>query len=338
MTRLSFLLFLTGLLMLIGVNGMAQDIDKGPFRDTRPDTWVAMDDLGRTVPGFDECGAPRDRIVGIFYFLWQEDIPNTKVHDITKLLAADADNPDWGPPGAFHWWSQPHMGYYIMDDEFVIRKHAQMLVDAGVDAIFFDVTNAVTYDHNFLTICKVFREMREAGQATPQISFLLNSGAQNVARHLYNNFYAKNLYPELWFKWLGKPLILASDEGLDDELKNYFTLRQSWAWTDPNGWFGNGKDKWPWLDNCPQNYGWHEPGVPEHVSVTVAQHSTSNIGRSFQNGRQPAPEDQQSDIGLCFTEQWERALEIDPEFVFITGWNEWIAQRFLSDGNAYMLG
>ena len=33
------------------------------------------------------------------------------------------------------------------------------------------------------------------------------------------------------------------------------------------------------------------------------------------------------DQGLCFAEQWSRLNTIDPEFLFVTGWNEWIAQR-----------
>jgi hypothetical protein len=32
-------------------------------------------------------------------------------------------------------------------------------------------------------------------------------------------------------------------------------------------------------------------------------------------------------FGLNFAEQWDRAFELDPEFVFITGWNEWVAGR-----------
>ena len=46
----------------------------------------------------------------------------------------------------------------------------------------------------------------------------------------------------------------------------------------------DGRDKWPWLDHSPQNFGWHEtPGKAEQISVTVAQHPTSNIGRSSPN-------------------------------------------------------
>ena len=55
-----------------------------------------------------------------------------------------------------------------------------------------------------------------------------------------------------------------------------------------------------------------------------------SYGRSFHDGREPAMEDCDT-TGLNFAEQWERAYEIDPPFVFVTGWNEWIAGRFDKD-------
>jgi hypothetical protein len=113
----------------------------------------------------------------------------------------------------------------------------------------------------------------------------------------------------------GKPLLLG------------LTLRYCWAWT-------SGRDTWNWLESWPQQYGWYEsPDKPEQVSVSVAQHPTTNIGRSHFNNRQP-----QIDVlgvgpdthkGLYFGQQWERGLEIDSQFLFITGWNEWVAQRFV---------
>ena len=36
--------------------------------------------------------------------------------------------------------------------------------------------------------------------------------------------------------------------------------------------------------------------------------------------------------GYNFQEQWKRALELDPPFVMVTGWNEWIAGRFGEPG------
>ncbi|MBN1125391.1 MAG: hypothetical protein JXA82_10310, partial [Sedimentisphaerales bacterium] len=43
----------------------------GQARDLYSDTWAATDALGRELPGFEECGPPREgRTVGLFYFLW----------------------------------------------------------------------------------------------------------------------------------------------------------------------------------------------------------------------------------------------------------------------------
>ena len=52
-----------------------------------------------------------------------------------------------------------------------------------------------------------------------------------------------------------------------------------------------------------------------------------SYGRSFHDGREPGPEGQDNS-GKNFAEQWKRAFEIDPPFVWVTGWNEWIAGRF----------
>ena len=41
--------------------------------------------------------------------------------------------------------------------------------------------------------------------------------------------------------------------------------------------------------------------------------------------------------GLGFQEQWDRAIETKPGVVFVTQWNEWIAQRFVKCG-AYTTG
>ena len=301
-------------------------------RDRMADTWTATDALGRTLPNAAEAGPVRqDKFVGIFYFLWMQKRENQGLYDISKLLAANPTDPKYGPVSAFHYWGEPYFGYYLNNDEWVIRRHAQMLTDAGIDTLILDVTNALTYPENYLAICRVYTEMRRAGEKTPQICFILHSRTPVTAQKLWDEFYSKNLYPELWFRWKNKPLILANPDELTPALRDFFTVRNSWAWSGSKGWFGDGKDKWPWLDNSPQNPGWHEsPDKPEEISVAVAQHPVSNIGRSYQAGKEPPVGERATEKGLYFTEQWKRALKVSPDFVFVTGWNEWIAQRFVS--------
>jgi hypothetical protein len=215
-----------------------------------------------------------------------------------------------------------------------------MLTDAGINMLVFDVTNGFTYDPEVRALCRVFEEIRQTGQRTPRLAFIAHSGEAKAVGHLHEWFYQPQLHTNLWFEWLGKPLVLAAPRELPAELRDFFTVRESWAWTDPKGWFGDGRDRWPWIDHCPQKPGWHlDPAQPEQISVCVAQHPVSNIGRSFHAGHQPPPDQLRTAEGLCFAEQWTRALTVDPAFVFVTGWNEWVAQRFISqEGGQPFLG
>jgi hypothetical protein len=309
-------------------------------RDTMPDTWTAVDALGRVLPMSGEVGLPKpNRTVGIFYFNWHAAFGNKEVHDIAKILTANPAAPPWGPVQAPHYWSEPRFGYYRPDDPWVIRKHMQMFTDAGVDMIILDATNGFTYDTEREALCVVLEQMKAEGQRGPQIALFAYAQHHAVVQHLWETFYKAGKHRDLWFQWKGKPLILTPSEGLSEEVKSFFTIRTSWAWTRGHAWFGDGRDKWPWLDFAPQVPGWHDaPNKAECVPVGVSQHITSNIGRSFHGSRQPLPAECRPAEGLYFDEQWKHAMPHDPEFIFITGWNEWVAQRFLSDGSMAFQG
>ncbi|HET6455888.1 MAG TPA: hypothetical protein VFI02_15900, partial [Armatimonadota bacterium] len=240
--------------------------------DVGGDRWTATDALGRRLPGFKECGPPKkDKFVGIFYFTWLGQHSTTGPWDMTKIVAANPTDPKWGPEQHFHHWGESEVGYYVSTDEWVIRRHCRMLTQAGIDTIILDVTNSFTYTPVYMKICEIFTKMRSEGIQTPQMCFMAHSNEEATVQKLYDEFYAKNLYPELWFKWNGKPLILAKPDGMPQAIKDFFTFRESWAWHDPNGWFGDGRDKWAWLDSWPQQPGLHE-GKVEQISVSVAQH------------------------------------------------------------------
>jgi hypothetical protein len=84
-------------------------------------------------------------------------------------------------------------------------------------------------------------------------------------------YFKKDSYKELWFNWKGKPLLLFgqheipsrklnNDVVFADDIRSFFSIRQSWAWTSLPWYqsFPYGKDKWPWVDHYPQAIGWHE--------------------------------------------------------------------------------
>ena len=150
--------------------------------DDLSDTWAATDGLGRSLPLNDVTGPVRpDRNVGIFFFLWNEG--QNPVYDLTKIVAANPGHPAYGPNQSFHHWGEPLFGYYRQNDRYVLRKHVQMLGDAGVDVLLLDVTNALTYDAVRDSLLEVLDQFKASGQHAPQIAFLANSAsAATVAR------------------------------------------------------------------------------------------------------------------------------------------------------------
>ena len=299
----------------------------------------AMDALGRKLP---RPGEVREfqpkKYVGIFYFLWL-DLPS--VLDNSKILAENpgaaglATSPPWGRVHEYHFWGEPLFGYYRSHDPWVLRRHAMLLADAGVDFLVFDATNAATYDKVVDALCEEFERLRRAGETVPKITFITNTAAGPTARRLYERLYKPGRYRELWFQWKGRPLLICDPQEADDELKAFFTLRKAhWPFE-----LVNTHNAWHWEAIYPQVYSYDtDPDRPEQINVSVGQNlhqkdgrvemmSTGHArGRSFHDGAMDRAEDAYLH-GYNFGEQWKRALELDPEIVFITGWNEWIAMR-----------
>ena len=194
--------------------------DTAGYRDIYPDTWVATDAVGRTMPSYEEVGAVKNdqrRIVGIFYITWHTQglagLKSPYTADVTKILEKDpnarlqADNPLW-TEGSYHY-AEPEMGYFLSQDEWVIRKDISMLADAGVDVMIMDVTNAVRYWDEWDVIFKTMEKMKAEGNKVPKFCFwAFNGPVITVVQDLYERIYEKNQYPDLWFYWDGKPLLL----------------------------------------------------------------------------------------------------------------------------------
>ncbi len=194
--------------------------DSCEYRDIYPDTWVATDALGRTMPSYEEVGPVKNdqrRVVGIFYITWHtQGLANLKspyTADVTKILEQDpkarldANHPLW-TEGSYHY-AEPEMGYFLSQDEWVIRKDISMLADAGVDVMIMDVTNAVRYWDEWDVIFRTMQQMKAEGNKVPKFCFwAFNGPVITVVQDLYERIYEKNQYPDLWFYWDGKPLLL----------------------------------------------------------------------------------------------------------------------------------
>jgi hypothetical protein len=307
--------------------------------------WPATDGLGRSLPVTSQPVRP-NRCVGIFYFLWHDSLTEHLPNDLAKILPREPDllnkpdSPLWGRPAEPYYWGEPLYGYYNSIDPWVLRRHATLLADAGIDTVIFDTTNRVTYRNVYMKLCEVWTQVRKEGGRTPRICFMVNTKAGETALEIYNDLYKPGLFKDLWFVWQGKPLMICDLAEATPELAAFFTLRKAhWPFT-----MVNTHNAWHWETTHPQVFSYDKsPAEPEQVNVAVAQNlrisdgQVTNMsegdarGRSFHNGKRDASPGA-ANLGLNFAEQWQRARELDPPFVMVTGWNEWIAGRFSRPG------
>lgn len=336
-------------LMFLGVLSMLT-LTKAQTWETYPDTWVAVDELGRNVASSD-AGVTRPNIdknasIGMFYYIWH-GMHTMANKDITELLKDNPDNPDWGPEQTFHWGSKPWLGYYTAGDKYVVAKHMQMMVDAGIDFLFLDATNSFFYPSRVEVLMREIDRREALGMKSPKLAFMVHSNPATTVENIYNQFYTDSKYDKYWYEYAGKPLLLGNKAEISATsvpgLMDRFTFRNSWAWMK-----GANPDEWSWLEYYPQSPGWTNVynsvlGTylkrTEQISVSVAQHATTKVGKSFHttpnknNGAQPAYDKYglcaETPYGLYFQEQWDKAIAVHPPVVMVTQFNEWMAQRFV---------
>ena len=324
---------------------------EGAYSNTAPfvnSYTVGIDDLGRTLTAGSSANTERtDRQVGIFYFLWI-GYHSASLYDNSSIIAKNPDaiksESSWiasggGGVSAFHFWGKPMFGYYPSSEEWVMRKHVQMLTDAGIDFLCFDATNAYTYTANALGLMNILKTYQDQGFDVPKVCFYTNSSSGATMNAIYKDIYkARPDLQSLWYYWDGQPMIVGSptDSALSAEVKSFFRIKRS-VW--PNS--GRHDDGFPWMEfsrlmTSGAVYG--QNGRKEVVNVSVAQHNSTvtfsytawyggnDRSRSWHSGKNDTSPDAYL-YGYNFGEQFEWAIAQDPEMIFITGWNEWIAQR-----------
>ncbi len=370
-------------LSLVTVPAMAEDAANTP--NIRPDTWAAVDGLGRTVSGYSDVGDTRaDKTVGIFFHNWHDYWSGSPARNLTEIISQypearnDYDHPAWENSGyAPYFWDEPIWGYYRTTDAYVIRKQAELLADAGVDVIILDLTNGSdTFKSGYQKLFKEFQAAMAEGVNVPQITFYLNpyvnptdnENSIKQIRSIYETIYKDGKYEDVWFYWEGKPFIIARDFLLDKNDATEKAISEFFTFRNPaTGGYYEAETKfsakqWGWCSAYPNTkYGVRDDGTVEEMCVSMAQNYDQNYtgddfskgliamndylnraqGRGYAKGNYSyqytyknntiTVNQQTKDAylyGLNSQQQWDYVLEVDPDFIFVTGWNELIANRW----------
>ena len=333
--------------------------------DNFSDTWAATDAMGRRVADYSEAGGVKegDHFVGIMYWDWHTN-PSGNPVVISKVIKENPDSqynyshPSWA--NTICYWDEPLLGFYQSYDYFVYRRHAQWLANAGVDVIFYDYTNLdMTYVKAQRMMMKAFHDAREDGINAPKISAYLFNPKEEVKtiKALWFNLINDPSYKDLVFYWEGKPLICGCgyeeveqyvDKANTEEVR---LLAEIFANVNfrRNGSREEGQDlsketpQWNWLENYPLHH-WGKKRDDGRVEAMVVgasiNHSYvygySGVGLAsdpYTKGRgysEAFGEDytvNNARSATFFREQAAQALDTDPAFIYVDGWNEYTAIR-----------
>lgn len=285
--------------------------------------------------------------------------------DVTKILQQDPsarldyNHELWPHEFAYHW-GEPELGYFTSGDNYVIRKDLSMLADAGVDVIILDMTNGTLYNDAWEKLFATMSHMRSQGCKVPKFCFwAYNNGAKTAAEcieYVYQRYYKPGIYKSLWFYWNDKPLILYNEnQDYSDEINQFFTMRHMWwGYYENNGcrYIGS-EDHWSFGYDMhdqrvstltPEERASKHDGRNEQMCVTPAQHASTMVGRSWTiAGGEPELDeydlpvpivyegktyDDPQYLGIYFRDRWNEAISVDPDFIYINDWNEWISGQF----------
>lgn len=280
-----------------------------------------------------------------------------------------------GPKGDFHWWGQPLFGYYDMNDKWVISRHLQMFAQAGIDFIVLDQTNGVRegYIQRITSVYEVAYDLQQQGVRVPKIAIMsYDDGPATVDKLYYYFFFKHPEWSSLHYHWNDheKPVIFDNIAGYTKTATAQINTEKKLASYDPavtaavelrdvsfphetNHADYNGTGLL-YLDfrKLPQVIRDKSDGGYTFMSISVAEIcgtncSTANIlietadrSRNFDgtcnvewHGQPEAWR-----YGYNFARQLDHALKRDPDMIFITGWNEWIAQlQVRADGSISLI-
>lgn len=320
---------------------------------------TATDAVGRTLPSI--SGYKSDKYVGVFYFLWHgQRISGTRsdtVRNVTELLktnykdlfSKDPKN-EVVPKNAWLHVAEPLYGYYNSQDEWVMRKHIELFIAAGVDFVMFDFTNGYYYKEPLNLFMDLLLEYKEAGWDVPQVSFYLWIDGNNLAKRLMKTIYGKEEYKDLVFYGNNsKPILAASmdmdTQGraslVDQEVKNFYDVRQcdvSYGKEHELLWpYWQYKRDWKVYKDMINVSGAQAKAAFSFAYEAPAGYSKNEVhGRGWSSANPSNGNVEAILRGDNIQEGWDNAIAKNPDIVFVCGWNEWVVQKaFLSNGEPH---
>lgn len=330
------------------------------------------DALGRKVSPLADLN---DKYVGLFYFLTMGQVEDPsdptqrpkpeKVYDISEIIkkygietlddavnspllamtsGSSSGNYDAAvsAEGEAHYWGQPLYGYYRTDDPWVVKRHVELFMNAGIDFLYLDYTNNIIYEEATKVLLDAILELQAEGyknvpRVVPMLSYIDSWASYCFGGRLYPAFFSDERYKSCWFYGdeelnpSGKPLLVGNLSANEPHADEFWIKNIQWPTRE------NDDDAVPWMDfNVVQR---NHNGF---MVVTVAQGRASSSeayfnpgatyearGWSIDNMYEHGTDEEGVMSGRNFEFKWQNAIKAKDELkvAMVTGWNEWTVRK-----------
>ncbi len=281
--------------------------------------------VGVAVPGqsaMDAGAAAKTRYQGKVAIWYGSHFEDTASHDWKPIK-------EWNGP--FH----PLLGEYKTSDPEIVRQHLRWLRRAGVDVIFYDVCR-VQPELTILDLPKqktlqlIVEELSHQEKETRKLQLVLwlekwNANPMAEQYRFGLDYILEHLAPtDFYFRLDGKPLVVtylngASPEvdSLDRAFGSLLTIRRVTPYPNVKGWryFGPAGDEECMTVNPGADGFMEEAFIAKYVNKQAIDDEAYR-----QRGRAAV---EQRAGGKYFEGQLLKARQVDPEIIFISGWNDW---------------
>jgi len=245
------------------------------------------------------------------------------------------DTREWNSIREFSGPFHPLIPDYRCDDIALLRKHLQWMRRAGIDVIVYDIYGFKTWDiwdiPKDRTLPLLIEELsHQDGESRKlQLVIWLEKWFENptLEQYRYGLDYVREHLAEqpFYYQYQGKPLVVTYLNGVNDAIdvieqdNTFYTLRRVQPFQTEN---------WSYIESYPQTL--HQewmpvnPGFDGYLEAAYTQKYVYQQEVDLEAVRQHGPIAAASrEDGRLFERQLLRAREVNPDIVFISGWNDW---------------
>lgn len=245
------------------------------------------------------------------------------------------DTREWDSIREFNGPFHPIIPDYRCDDVALLRNHLQWMRRAGIDVIVYDIYGfnkwGITDLPQDKTLPLLIEELSQQDGESHKLQLLIWlekwDANPTVEQYRYGlNYVRKHLaHRPFYYHYQGRPLLLtylnrnnAAISTIEEE-NTFFTLRRVRPFTT---------DVWSYIEDYPQteHREWMpvNPGFDGYLEnayrTKYVEQKEVDVETIRQHGQTAAA---RREDGLLFERQLLRARDVNPDIIFISGWNDW---------------